>query len=116
MMLAMLMYCSGLGVELLCQNQREIFFLAGSRLDKNSLLRFRWGMKYGILLSKNLMASQVFWIINHCGITSGFCRPLKRPRNLELKFARQSISYVEYADIYKLRMFSFTVDLVTFLP
>ena len=29
-------------------------------------------MKYGILLSNNLMASQVFWIINHCGVTSGF--------------------------------------------
>ena len=50
------------------------------------------------------MASQVFWIINHCGITSGFnkapgvyclgaflcfsCRPLKWPRNLELKFTQ----------------------------
>lgn len=29
MMLAMLMYCSGLGVEYLCQNQREIFFSRG---------------------------------------------------------------------------------------
>ena len=28
-------------------------------------------MKYGILLSKNLMASQVFWTINNCGITVG---------------------------------------------
>ena len=40
MMVAMLMYCSGLGIECLCQNQREIFFLTGSRLDKISYYDF----------------------------------------------------------------------------
>ena len=47
-------------------------FPNGKPVGQDPLLRFQWCMKYGILLSKNLVASQVFWIINHCGISSGF--------------------------------------------
>ena len=42
MMLAVLMYCSGLGVQCLCQDQGEIFFLAGSRLDKITVVYEVW--------------------------------------------------------------------------
>lgn len=63
MMLAVLMYCNGLGVECLCQNQREIFFLAGSRLDKNSLFTISVVYEVWNSIEQELMASQVFWII-----------------------------------------------------
>lgn len=38
MMLAMVMYSSGLGVEYLCQNQREIFFSRGKPVGQEFLI------------------------------------------------------------------------------
>ena len=46
MMLAMLMYCSSLGAEYLCQNQREIFFSRGKPVGQEFLITI--SVVYGV--------------------------------------------------------------------